>query len=604
MTRTSRSTRSGVPRCAASSSSRATSPARRQPADVVALRHHPAVRASGCSRRRSGWPGGWPSRARIDAAAREAFLSPVAAAGPFGDGRVEVATYETERAEAEHLADLLRRAHLEDGIAWDEMAVLVRSGRTSIPGLRRALGAAGVPVEVASDDVPLVRDPAVLPMLDALRAVLNLDNDDRDHVEYVDPGRAEALLTGPLGGLDAGDVRRLARALRIREKELTHGPGPPPARRASWSARAVVEPGFLDGLSGPAADRAPALPRSCSRRPARARRRCDRPRRCSGRCGRAPRGRSGCAASVGRGGASRPPGPPRPRLGGARSSTPRPGPRSSATTLGVRNFLATLVAQQIPADTLAERGVRGAAVRLLTAHRAKGLEWRLVVVAHVQAGRWPDLRRRSTLLQADRIGARRPGAAGHARELLLEERGCSTSPARAPAQRLVVTAVASPEDDGEQPSRFLGELGRDGRGTSRAGRRGRSRWRAWSASCGARSPIPRHRRALREAAARRLARPRGRRRDPPAGAQADPATWWGTRPPACPRAPCATPTGRCRSRPACSSRDVCPAQWFLARRGRRRRARPPGGQRRAVVHALAERVAAGSSRRDPATSTS
>ena len=67
----------------------------------------------------------------------------------------------------------------------------------------------------------------------------------------------------------------------------------------------------------------------------------------------------------------------------------------------------TLAAQQIPADTLSERGVRGAAVRLLTAHRSKGLEWRLVVVAHVQAEAWPDLRRRSTLLQADRIGQRR-----------------------------------------------------------------------------------------------------------------------------------------------------------------------------------------------------
>ena len=38
------------------------------------------------------------------------------------------------------------------------MAVLVRSGRNSIPGLRRALGAVGVPVEVASDNVPLVRE--------------------------------------------------------------------------------------------------------------------------------------------------------------------------------------------------------------------------------------------------------------------------------------------------------------------------------------------------------------------------------------------------------------------------------------------------------------
>ena len=61
---------------------------------------------------------------------------------------------------------------------WDRMAVLVRSGRASIPPLRRALGAAGVPVEVARDDLPLVQDPSVLPLLDALRAAVNIDNDD------------------------------------------------------------------------------------------------------------------------------------------------------------------------------------------------------------------------------------------------------------------------------------------------------------------------------------------------------------------------------------------------------------------------------------------
>ena len=77
---------------------------------------------------------------------------------------------------------------------------------------------------------------------------------------------------------------------------------------------------------------------------------------------------------------------------------------------GVRDFLARLVAQQIPADTLAEQGVRGSAVRLLTAHRSKGLEWDLVVVAHVQQDGWPDLRRRSTMLQADRIGGSRAGS--------------------------------------------------------------------------------------------------------------------------------------------------------------------------------------------------
>src|SRR5689334_17429323 len=118
-----------------------------------------------------GWQGS------ISEEARTAFRDPVCVPGEHGDGRVEVYRFDTERAEAEHLADLLRRAHLEDGIAWHEMAVLVRSGRSTLPGLRRAFAAAGIPVEVASDELPLTRDPAVLPLLDALRAALNLDND-------------------------------------------------------------------------------------------------------------------------------------------------------------------------------------------------------------------------------------------------------------------------------------------------------------------------------------------------------------------------------------------------------------------------------------------
>ena len=283
------------------------------------------------------------------------------------------------------------------------MAVLVRSGRNSIPGLRRALGAAGVPVEVASDDVPLVRDPAVLPMLDALRAVLNLDNEDRDHVEYVDPGRAEALLMGPLGGLDAGDVRRLGRDLRAREKVLAHEAGTPARPSRELLRAAVVQDDFLDGVSGagrragPGAAHPPEAARaeldagvtaeqvlwtlwSGTSWPHRLRRAVAAG---GGSARRANRDLDSLVALFDV---------------AARAEEQR-------DHVGVRNFLATLVAQQIPADTLSERGVRGPAVRLLTAHRSKGLEWRLVVVAHVQAEGWPDLRRRSTLLQADRIGS-------------------------------------------------------------------------------------------------------------------------------------------------------------------------------------------------------
>ena len=82
-----------------------------RPADVVSLRTirrfgpgilAPAQRVAG----RIGLPG------TIPVEARERFLSPTAAPGPHGRGLVQVRTVDTERAEAEHLADLLRRVHL------------------------------------------------------------------------------------------------------------------------------------------------------------------------------------------------------------------------------------------------------------------------------------------------------------------------------------------------------------------------------------------------------------------------------------------------------------------------------------------------------------
>ena len=47
---------------------------------------------------------------------------------------------------------------------------------------------------------------------------------------------------------------------------------------------------------------------------------------------------------------------------------------------------------------------------VLTAHRSKGLEWDLVVVAGVQEGTWPDLRQRGSLLGMDELVETRPPA--------------------------------------------------------------------------------------------------------------------------------------------------------------------------------------------------
>jgi superfamily I DNA/RNA helicase/RecB family exonuclease len=533
----------------------------------------------------------------VDAATRSAFIEPVAEAGPFGPGRAEVRIFDTDRAEAEHLADLLRRAHLEDGVEWDEMAVLVRSGRNHLPLLRRSLSAAGVPVEVAGDEVPLVDDPAVRPLLDALRAALNLDDEEPDSPDFVDERRAEALLTGPLGQLDAGDVRRLGRALRTREKATAPGH---PRSSGELVRSAVLTEGFLDSLEGPEVRRARVVNALLVR---------------AGR--ELAEGRSAeevlwtlwsatswparlRAAAESGGAAARRANRDLDSLVALFDAAARA--EELRDHQGVRNFLATLLAQQIPGDTLSERGVRGAAVRLLTAHRSKGLEWRLVVVAHVQQESWPDLRRRSTLLQADRIGAEGGTTDRQAlllppvstRELLQEERRLFYVACTRARQRLVVTAVASPDDDGEQPSRFVHELGVDP--TMTRGRPPRPlSLGGLVAELRRTTADPDADPALRRAAARRLARlaaaRAGDRRLVP---HADPSTWWGTRAASVSTTPIRDPEAPVPvSASVLTAVEACPTHWFLQREA--------GGVERAhqsanvgqLVHALADRVAKG-----------
>ncbi len=260
-------------------------------------------------------------------------------------------------------------------------------------------------------------------------------------------------------------------------------------------------------------DRRPTAPArwpAWSRAPAPSSRTAPPPRSCSGRSGPAPRWPARLRRSVEYGG------------GTARRAHRdldsicalfEAAARAEETRdkVGAREFLATLVAQQIPADTLAERGARGAAVRLLTAHRAKGLEWRLVVVAHVQQDGWPDLRRRSTLLGADRIGHDGLVPATSPREMLIEERRLFYVACTRARERLVVTAVESPEDDGDQPSRFLRRARRH-----RRGRRGPARAHALARRAGQRA-APYDRRPRRQPGpARRRGAPAG-----PAGRRVD-----------------------------------------------------------------------------------
>ncbi|MFD3733489.1 ATP-dependent helicase [Streptomyces sp. NPDC058632] len=523
-------------------------------------------------------------------------------------GRVEVHTYPTSGTELDNIADILRRAHLEDGVAWRDMAVLVRAGSRTLPVVRRALTSAGVPVDVDGNDLPLRHEPAVAPLLTALRAVATAEaTETADGPEeapnasghgqaqgrrcWLDTETALTLLASPLAGMDAADLRRLGRALREEERAAGNALPPP---SDDLLARALAEPERLvvhDPTYARGAQRLGTLLRTARERLANGGTaeealwdlwdgtpwptRLERSARRGGAAGRnADRDLDAVCAL----------------FATAARAEERTGGR------GALNFLEEIDAEDIAADTLTRRAVRPDAVRLMTAHRAKGLEWRLVVVAGVQEGLWPDLRRRGSLLEADRIGRDglaeplTPGA------LLAEERRLFYVAATRARERLVVTAVKAPADDGDQPSRFLTELGVEPKDVTGRPRRPLS-VAALVAELRATTVDPRVSDTLREAAARRLARlaaladEDGR----PLVPSAHPYRWWGMYEPTRSKVPL-----RSRDQPVVLSGSAldqlahtCALQWFL---GREVKADAPATAAQGfgnVVHVLADEVASG-----------
>ena len=184
-------------------------------------------------------------------------------------------TYPTAGTELDNIADILRRAHLEDGVPWGEMAVLVRAGGRTIPSVRRALTVGrGPPGHRRRRPAPAPRTgggPAAdgaaggghggggsrrrtathrragrVPRRRADAAAGRpTPRPDGRPTPWLDTETALTLLASPLGGMDAADLRRLGRALRDEERAAGN-PVPPPsdvllaarARRARAARRA------------------------------------------------------------------------------------------------------------------------------------------------------------------------------------------------------------------------------------------------------------------------------------------------------------------------------------------------------------------------------
>jgi superfamily I DNA/RNA helicase/RecB family exonuclease len=391
-----------------------------------------------------------------------------APADGLGSGAV-VRTFRSAIGEAAYVAHALREAHLLHGVPWSRMAVLLRSTSLQLPSLQRALAAAGVPTVTHAEDLPLHLQPAVAPFLLLLRCALD--------PEALTEETTVALLHSSLGGADPLAERRLRQGLRA----LALAAGD---RRPSGEllVDAVRDPAGLDVV-----ERRWAIPaQNVARLLATAREAAAAPAataeqvlwtvwRASGLADRwyVMSTRPGPAADD-------------PEAGRARQWRAEAADRDLDSMVvlfdaaarfvdrlpGARTevFLDHVLGQDLPADSIAPSADRGEAVRLLTAHAAKGLEWDVVVLAGVQEGIWPDLRLRGSLLGSERLvdvlagraAAGQAAVVGETSALLDEERRLFYVATTRARRKLVVTAVASAGVGGsegeEQPSRFLSEL--------------------------------------------------------------------------------------------------------------------------------------------------
>lgn len=126
-----------------------------------------------------------------------------------------VKVFASKQSETEWLAYTLRKLHLEQGLPWQEMAIVART-RQQLDELERALSAESVPIRVSGAQTALRDEFASREMLE-LAGLVCLN-------PPITADLAERLLRSPFCGLDSVGLRRLRRSLRRQEiTGLTEG---------------------------------------------------------------------------------------------------------------------------------------------------------------------------------------------------------------------------------------------------------------------------------------------------------------------------------------------------------------------------------------------
>ena len=383
------------------------------------------------------------------ATVREAHRSPLCVGSAPTEPAVSVTLCADPRVEAAQIVEDIRRLR-QQGESFSSMAVLVRNAEQITPILREC-AAAGVPAVAAGDAQPVATNAAVIALMDALIVA--------ESPHSATPAIAESLLRSPLCGVDPVELRQMARALR--DGQRREEPGREPASTGDLLVSLLTDLRTVAGLAPEVAPRAQQLLRRWHEVLEAAREAIAEgsgPEQVLWRIwSSAPVWSSRLQNRALRGGAV-----------GRRANRDLDAvlalfdmaAKASQTAAKSCVRFVEEVRQQVvsvaPADTAAVIDQ----VSVMTAHRAKGLEWDFVFVAGVQEGVWPNTRVRGAMLGADRVTGQGLGDGLQPSELAAEERRLFYVAVTRARKRLWLSAVApiNPAGDDGRASTFLREL--------------------------------------------------------------------------------------------------------------------------------------------------
>jgi superfamily I DNA/RNA helicase/RecB family exonuclease len=356
-----------------------------------------------------------------------------------GAGDVQLATphrcsdpayqaWTTSHGSEEHAAvgRELRRVHVQEGVPWGDLAVVVRRHGSHVSGVLRALDDAQVPRSTPQGTLSLLAEPAVAPFVLALRWLARPE--DRD-------GLVESVLTSELGGLSPAIARGLVRAAQ------SEGGGGPSSALQRSDGLSRQEAATLAALREVLGEAERVAHRSVLDAFAVLWRKLPYSRRLVASSDGAPDGRRDLDAVV-----------------AFSEVLSRAGERPDSSVAG---FLDLMEAGE-DAPELADLpgGGPGDAVRVLTAHATAGLEFDTVIVVDAAEGNFPSLSRPEPMFDLWALDGPVPQAARNRLRLDDERRLFNLVAGR--ARRRVLFAASDPHNQ-EGPltarSRFVAELG-------------------------------------------------------------------------------------------------------------------------------------------------